>query len=62
MKKKLANLFNNHCINTVEISSGIKPETISSICNVNYTDEIKNIVNLYKDHSQYQTDQREDNT
>ena len=49
-EKKLANLFNNHYINIVEISSGIKPETISSICNINYTDEIQHIVNLYKDH------------
>ena len=28
----------------------MKPETISSICNINYTDEIQHIVNLYKDH------------
>ena len=49
-EKKLANLFNSHYINIVEISSGIKPETISSICNINYTDEIQHIENLHKDH------------
>ena len=49
-EKKLADLFNSHCINIVEISSGIKPETIFSTCNINDTDEIQHIVNLYKDH------------
>ena len=49
-EKNLADLFNSHYINIVEISSGIKPETISSTCNINVTDEIQNIVNLYKDH------------
>ena len=49
-EKNLADLFNSHYINIVEISSGIKPETISSTCNINDTDEIQNIVNLYKDH------------
>ena len=37
-------------INIVEISSGIKPETISSTCSINEADEIQHIVNLYKDH------------
>ena len=50
MKKKLADLFSSHYINIVEISSGIKPETISSTCNISCTDEIQHIVNLYKDH------------
>ena len=50
MEKKLADLFNSHYINIVEISSGIKPETISSTCNINDTDEIQHIVKLYKDH------------
>ena len=46
----LADLFNSHYIDIIEISSGIKPETISSTCNINDTDEIQHIVNLYKDH------------
>ena len=50
MKKKLADLFSSHYINIVEISSGIKPENISSTCNISGTDEIQHIVNLYKDH------------
>ena len=50
-EKKLADLFNSHYINIVEISSGIKPETISSTYNINDTDEIQHIVNLYKDRS-----------
>ena len=37
-------------MNIVEISSVIKPETISSTCNINDTNEIQHIVNLYKDH------------
>ena len=49
-EKNLADLFNSHYINIVEISGGIKPETISSTCNINDTDEIQNIVNLYKGH------------
>ena len=49
-EKKLAALFNSHYINIVEIISGIKPETISSTCNINGTDEIQHIVNQYKDH------------
>ena len=49
-EKKLANLFNSHYINIVKISSGIKPETISSTCNINDTYGIQHIVNLYKDH------------
>ena len=49
-EKKLVDLFNSHYINIVEISSGIKPETISSTCNMNGTDGIQYIVNLYKDH------------
>ena len=49
-EKKLADLFNSHYINIVEISSGIKPETISSTCNINGTDGIQHVVNLYKDH------------
>ena len=48
--KKLADLFTSHYINIVEISSGIKPETISSTCNINDTDEIQHIVNQHKDH------------
>ena len=31
-EKKLADLFNNHYIHIVEITSGIKPETISFTC------------------------------
>ena len=50
MEKKLADLFNSHYINIFKISSGIKPETISSTCNINDTDEIQHIVKLYKDH------------
>ena len=50
MKKMLADLFNSQYIDIVEISSGIKPETISSTRNINDTDEIQHIVNLYKDH------------
>ena len=46
----LANLFSSHYTNIVQISGGIKPETISSTCNINVTDEIQHIVNLYKDH------------
>ena len=49
MKKKLADLFKSHYININEISSSIKRGTISSICNINDTDEIQHIVNLYKD-------------
>ena len=49
-EKKLADLFNSHYINIVETSSGIKPETISSACNINGTDGIQHIVNLHKDH------------
>ena len=49
-EKKLANLFNSHYINIVEIGSGIKPETISSTCHINDADEIQHIVNLHKDH------------
>ena len=51
-EKKLADLFNSHYVNTVEISSGsgINSETISSTCNMNDTDEVQHIVNLYKDH------------
>ena len=49
-EKKLADLFNSHYINIAKISSGIKSETISSTCNINNTDEIQHIVNLYKDH------------
>ena len=49
-EKKLTDLFNSHYINIAKISSGIKPETISSTCNINDTDEIQHIVNLYKDH------------
>ena len=45
-EKKLADLFNSHYTNIVEISSGIKPETISSTCNINDTDEIQHVVNL----------------
>ena len=45
-EKKLADLFNSHYIHIVEITSGIKPETISSTCRY----EIQHIVNLYKDH------------
>ena len=33
-EKKFADLFNSNYINIVEISSGIKPETISSTCNM----------------------------
>ena len=49
MKKSLL-IFNSHYINNVEISSGIKPEIISSTCNINETDEIQHIVSLYKNH------------
>ena len=49
-QEKLADLFNSHYINIVKISSSIKPETTSSKCNINGTDEIQYIVNLYKDH------------
>ena len=49
-EKKLADLFKSHYININEISIGIKPGTISSTCNINDTDEIQHIVNLYKDH------------
>ena len=51
-EKKLADLFNSHYVDTVEISSGsgINSETISSTCNMNDTDEVQHIVNLYKDH------------
>ena len=49
-QEKLADLFNSHCINIVKISSSIKTETTSSKSNINGTDEIQHIVNLYKDH------------
>ena len=49
-ERNLTNLFNSHHITIVEISSGIEPETISSTCSINDTDEIQHIVNLYKDH------------
>ena len=49
-EKKLPDSFNSHYINIVEISSTIKPETISSTCNINDADEIQHLVNLYKDH------------
>ena len=49
-RKKPTNLFHSHYINIIEISSGIKPETISSACNINSADKIPHIVNLYKDH------------
>ena len=39
-KKNLAHLFNSYYINITEISSGINPKTISSICSINCTDEI----------------------
>ena len=39
--KNLADFFNSHYINIVEISSDIKPETISSTCNMNDTDELQ---------------------
>ena len=35
VEKNLADLFNSQYINIVEISSGIKPETIFSTCNIN---------------------------
>ena len=49
-EKKLPNLLNSHYIDIVEISNGIKPETISSTCNINDADEIQHIVNQHKDH------------
>ena len=49
-QEKLADLFSSHYINIVKISSSIKPETTSSKCNINGTDRIQHIVNLYKDH------------
>ena len=49
-EKKLPNLLNSHYIDIAEISNGIKPENISSTCNINDADEIQHIVNLHKDH------------
>ena len=49
-EKNLADLFDSHYINIVEINSGIRPETLSSTCNINGTDGIQHIVNLCKDH------------
>ena len=49
-EKKLADLYSSHYVNITEISGGIKPETVSSTCNINGTDEIQHIVNLYNDH------------
>ena len=37
MRKKLADLFNSHHINTAEISGSIKSETIPYIRNINGT-------------------------
>ena len=50
MKKSLPIYFDSHYKNIVEITSSIKPETISSTCNINFTDESQLIVNQYKDH------------
>ena len=36
-EKNLADLFNSYYINILKRSSGIKPETISSTCNINAT-------------------------
>ena len=39
--KKLTDFFNSHYINIAEISSDVKPENISSTCNMNGTDELQ---------------------